>query len=119
MVNIRWLKDFLLALFTNLFFIAPAFAGSNFGPVQPGSATGLAQTIYDLVSTLGMPIGGSIIFGCVVIMAVKIAASGLQGRAEKKAEAMGGLGYVLFGGILLGASLFIAGAIIGIGQQAK
>ncbi|MCS5696924.1 hypothetical protein [Desulfofundulus thermocisternus] len=118
MFKIKKLLSALLFTLLYALYAAPAMA-EDFGPVQPSSAKGLAQTIYNLVAELGMPIGGSIIFGCVVIASIKIATAGLQGRAEKKAEAIGGFGYVVLAGILLGASLFVAGALIGIGQQVK
>lgn len=94
-------------------FAAAAYAEG--GPVAAVDAGALGQKIVDLVKTVGMPIGGGILFLAVCLIAIKMMLGALN--PDKKANAMEGLLYVGLGGVILGGAMFIAGAILGIGGK--
>lgn len=83
-------------------------------PIDIRTGADLGNKIKELVTNVGMPIGGAILFLAVVIVAVKLMLSG--GKAQERAETMSGLMYVAIGGVLLGGALFFAGVILGIGS---
>jgi hypothetical protein len=103
---------FLLAAAAALAFAAPAEA------VVPGQDPGaLAGMLVNLVTTIGIPIGGAILFLSVALMAIKLLFAGLSGNPHKHAEAMGGLLWIGIGGVILGGALFIAGVFLELGKR--
>ncbi|RJO62789.1 MAG: hypothetical protein C4542_02175 [Dehalococcoidia bacterium] len=93
----------------------PFAAAAYAEPVTPVDATTLGDKIAEIVKTIGMPLGGAILFLAVCLIAIKMMLSGIN--PDRKADAMSGLFYVGLGGIILGAAMFVAGAILGIGQK--
>lgn len=83
-------------------------------PLEIQDAAGLGESIVKLIKDVGMPIGGAFLLLGVVVIAVRFVLISIgSGRRE---EAMQNLLYVAIGGIILGAALFISGALLGIGQ---
>lgn len=109
----RKLKMFYLMSLMLTVNALPAFADEYGIPVVT-DASSLGSKIVALVQSVGMPIGGAILFLSVCLCAVDMML--YKFNPEKKSSAMTGLMYVGGGGILLGSALFIAGFLIGTGQ---
>lgn len=106
-----WLAAFLFAA---LGLPARALAQVSY-PIEPQDATALGQKIVNLIRSVGMPVGGAFLLLGVVIIAVRFVLLSVGGG--RREEAMQSLLYVAVGGIILGAALFISGALLGIGQS--
>lgn len=110
------LKTLTVGLISGALAITPAYAAnSDYGGLQVTDGGTLGQKIIQVVQTVGMPIGGGLLFLSVVAVAIIMMTSAF--KPDKKASAMGALGYVAGGGIILGAAMFIAGALLGIGEK--
>lgn len=83
--------------------------------IEPQEPEAFADKLVDLVQSLGVPVGGAILLLSVVILTVRVMLA--QGRPEKMAETMQGFGWLCVAGAILGAAVFIAGVILGIGQR--
>lgn len=90
---------------------APAFAEG----VQAKDPSELSSKIVQLVQTVGMPVGGALLFLAVCIGAIELIMA--RGKAEERAKVMSGLLYIAIGGIILGGALFFAGVFLGIGNS--
>lgn len=84
-------------------------------PIETQDATSLGTSIVELIKSVGMPIGGAFLLLGVVVIAVRFVLISIG--SGKREEAMQNLLYVAIGGIVLGAALFISGALLGIGQS--
>jgi hypothetical protein len=82
-------------------------------PVVTGSD--LTDKIKNLVQEIGIPVGSSILFLTVCIVAVQLMLT--QNNPQKRADTMSGLLYIAIGGILLGGALFFAGVFYGVGKE--
>ncbi len=71
--------------------------------------------IIHIAQAYMMPLGGAIVLIAIIIGGVKMLSGAYS--PEKRKEAMGGLGYVLLGAILIGGSMFIAGLFWGVGSS--
>ncbi|WP_031516613.1 hypothetical protein [Desulfofalx alkaliphila] len=110
------IKTTLFLSTASLFGLATkAYANTNYGGVTPEDAGTLGEKITTLVSKVGMPIGGGLLFFSVLIIAIKLIMT--SGNARKRAEVMDGFVYLGIGGVLLGATMFVAGALLGIGSE--
>jgi len=105
---------FLCACVAFFYTLLPSAAFADDYTIDPKTGAELGNKIKELVTTVGMPVGGAILFLAVAFVAIQLMLSG--GKAEKRAETMSGLMYVAVGGILLGGALFFAGALLGIGS---
>ena len=83
--------------------------------LEPGSSSDLPNALVNLINTVGMPLGSAVLFLSVVIVAIEIMIS--SKNPQKRGDAMQGLLYVGIGGIVLGAALFITGALMGMGTE--
>lgn len=101
----------LVAIFITVIAL-PAFAAD---PIPVQTPDSLGQKIVDIVKQTGMPIGGAIMLGSMAFIFIKMIIT--ANNPNKRAEAIGALGYVAFGGIGLGGILFLAGAILGVGKS--
>ncbi|MTI84404.1 MAG: hypothetical protein FH756_10965 [Firmicutes bacterium] len=100
----------------SLFFLTAKSANAaNYGGIDVTDGGSLGTKIVEVVQQVGMPIGGGLLFLSVVAVAIMMMTSAF--KPDKKASAMGALGYVAGGGIILGAAMFIAGALLGIGEK--
>ena len=70
------------------------------------------DNIKRVITSIAMPLGGVLIFASIVIAALKMIAN--ANNPQKRAESIGSLAWICGGGVVLGASLIIAGIIINI-----
>ena len=81
-----------------------------------GIGTAEVQTATDnvkrVITSIAMPLGSVLIFASVVVAAIKMIAN--ANNPQKRAESIGSLAWICGGGVILGASLIIAGIIINI-----
>ncbi|MBO8128958.1 MAG: hypothetical protein H0Z39_07135 [Peptococcaceae bacterium] len=109
------LKRTLTVIVLTVFVMAAAVTTASAAGVDVQDPGTFVNKLVDLVKTVGMPIGGAVLFLSVVVIAVRTMIS--QGRPEKMAETMQGLLWVGVAGVVLGASLFLAGVFLGIGER--
>ena len=98
-----------------VFVSSVASAQESYGGVALKDPATLGEKVTDIVRDVGMPLGGAVLFFSVCAVAIQIMLSRIN--PEKRSEAMSGLMYVVLGGALLGGAMFIAGAILGLGQK--
>lgn len=81
-----------------------------------GIGTQEVQTATDnikrVITSIAMPLGGVLIFASIVVAAIKMIAN--ANNPQKRAESIGSLAWICGGGVVLGASLIIAGIIINV-----
>lgn len=82
---------------------------SGIGTKEVKAAT---DNIERVITSIAMPLGGILIFASIVIAALKMIAN--ANNPQKRAESIGSLAWICGGGVVLGASLIIAGIIINI-----
>ena len=70
------------------------------------------DNIKRVITSIAMPLGGVLIFASVVIAALKMIIN--ANNPQKRAESIGSLAWICCGGVILGASLIIAGIIINV-----
>lgn len=97
----------LFAMKTNMVFATEG--GTSIGTAEVETAT---ENIKRVITSIAMPLGGVLIFASVVIAAIKMIAN--SNNPQKRAESIGSLAWICGGGVVLGASLIIAGIIINI-----
>lgn len=95
------------AMRTNMVFATEG--GTTIGTAEVETAT---ENIKRVITSIAMPLGGVLIFASVVIAAIKMIAN--SNNPQKRAESIGSLAWICGGGVVLGASLIIAGIIINI-----
>lgn len=95
----------LLVLKTNFCFAA----NSGIGTQEVKTAT---DSIKRVITSIAMPLGGVLIFASIVVAAIKMIAN--ANNPQKRAESIGSLAWICGGGVILGASLIIAGIIINV-----
>lgn len=95
------------AIRTNMVFATEG--GTTIGTAEVETAT---ENIKRVITSIAMPLGGVLIFASVVIAAIKMIAN--SNNPQKRAESIGSLAWICGGGVVLGASLIIAGIIINI-----
>ena len=86
-----------------------SFAANGIGTAEVETAT---DNIKRVITSIAMPLGGVLIFASIVIAAIKMIAN--ANNPQKRAESIGSLAWICGGGVILGASLIIAGIIINI-----
>ena len=84
-------------------------ADSGIGTAEVKTAT---ENIKRVITSIAMPLGGVLIFASIVIAAIKMIAN--ANNPQKRAESIGSLAWICGGGVVLGASLIIAGIIINV-----
>lgn len=84
-------------------------ASSTIGIVEVQTAT---NNIKRVITSIAMPLGGVLIFASIVIAALKMIAN--ANNPQKRAESIGSLAWICGGGVILGASLIIAGIIVSV-----
>ncbi len=82
---------------------------SGIGTAEVQTAT---DNIKRVITSIAMPLGGVLIFASIVIAAIKMIAN--ANNPQKRSESIGSLAWICGGGVILGASLIIAGIIINI-----
>lgn len=70
------------------------------------------QNIKRVITSIAMPLGGVLIFASIVVAALKMIAN--ANNPQKRAESIGSLAWICGGGVVLGASLIIAGIIVNV-----
>lgn len=93
----------LIAMRTNQCF------AESIGTEEVQTAT---DNIKRVITSVAMPLGGVLIFASVVIAALKMIAN--SNNPQKRSESIGSLAWICGGGVILGASLIIAGIIINV-----
>ena len=93
----------LLAINSNICF------ATGIGTQEVQTAT---DNIKRVIVSIAMPLGGVLIFASIVVAAIKMIAN--ANNPQKRAESIGSLAWICGGGVVLGASLIIAGIIINI-----
>lgn len=82
---------------------------SGIGTAEVQTAT---ENIKRVITSIAMPLGGVLIFASIVVAAIKMIAN--ANNPQKRAESIGSLAWICGGGVILGASLLIAGIIINV-----
>lgn len=85
------------------------FAAEGIGTAEVTAAT---DSIKRVIISIAMPLGGVLIFASVVVAALKMIAN--ANNPQKRAESIGSLAWICGGGVVLGASLIIAGIIVNV-----
>lgn len=98
----------LFAIKSNICF-ATSSTSSGIGTAEVQTAT---DNIKRVITSIAMPLGGILIFASIVIAALKMIAN--ANNPQKRAESIGSLAWICGGGVILGASLIIAGIIINV-----
>lgn len=98
----------LLVIKTNICF------AEGIGTAEVQTAT---DNIKRVITSIAMPLGGVLIFASVVVAAIKMIAN--ANNPQKRAESIGSLAWICGGGVVLGASLIIAGIIINIATNSS
>lgn len=70
------------------------------------------DNIKRVITSIAMPLGGVLIFASVVVASLKMIAN--SNNPQKRSESIGSLAWICGGGVILGASLIIAGIIINV-----
>ncbi len=70
------------------------------------------DNIKRVITSIAMPLGGVLIFASIVVAALKMIAN--ANNPQKRAESIGSLAWICGGGVVLGASLIIAGIIVNV-----
>ena len=84
-------------------------AAEGIGTAEVTTAT---DNIKRVITSIAMPLGGVLIFASIVVAAIKMIAN--ANNPQKRSESIGSLAWICGGGVILGASLIIAGIIINI-----
>lgn len=82
---------------------------TTIGTAEVQTAT---DNIKRVITSIAMPLGGVLIFASIVIAALKMIAN--ANNPQKRAESIGSLAWICGGGVVLGASLIIAGIIVNV-----
>lgn len=98
----------LFAIKANMCF-ATETGSAGIGTAEVKTAT---ENIERVITSIAMPLGGVLIFASVVVAAIKMIAN--SNNPQKRAESIGSLAWICGGGVVLGASLIIAGIIVNI-----
>lgn len=98
----------LFAIKANMVFAAEG-GNTSIGTAEVTEAT---ENIKRVITSIAMPLGGVLIFASVVVAAIKMIAN--SNNPQKRAESIGSLAWICGGGVVLGASLIIAGIIINV-----
>ena len=80
--------------------------------IGTAEVTEATENIKRVITSIAMPLGGVLIFASVVIAALKMIAN--SNNPQKRSESIGSLAWICGGGVVLGASLIIAGIIINV-----
>ena len=112
-----FLSGLLAAVFSYFLMLPAALAEgeNNYAGIKTVTATDFAVKLKSLIVNVGTPVGASILVGSLIIVALKFMFSG--GNDRKRAEALESLTSVAIGGVILGATLFLAGVILGIAES--
>lgn len=94
---------------TLLFIKGNVVFATGIGTAEVQTAT---ENIRRVITSIAMPLGSVLIFASVVIAAIKMIVN--ANNPQKRAESIGSLAWICGGGVVLGASLIIAGIIINI-----
>ena len=84
-------------------------SSSSIGTAEVQTAT---DNIQRVITSIAMPLGGVLIFASVVVAAIKMIAN--ANNPQNRSESILSLAWIFGGGVILGASLIIAGIIINI-----
>ena len=82
------------------------------GAIGTAEVQAATDNIKRVITSIAMPLGGVLIFASIVVAAIKMIAN--ANNPQKRAESIGSLAWICGGGVILGASLIIAGIIINI-----
>lgn len=82
---------------------------TSIGTTEVQTAT---DNIKRVITSIAMPLGGVLIFASIVVAALKMIAN--SNNPQKRSESIGSLAWICGGGVILGASLIIAGIVINI-----
>lgn len=82
---------------------------TTIGTAEVQTAT---DNIKRVITSIAMPLGGVLIFASIVVAALKMITN--ANNPQKRAESIGSLAWICGGGVILGASLIIAGIIINV-----
>lgn len=93
----------VLLMQTNMCFAA------SIGTAEVQTAT---DNIKRVITSIAMPLGGLLIFASIVVAAFRMIAN--ANNPQKRSESIGSLAWICGGGVILGASLIIAGIIINV-----
>lgn len=92
------------------------FAIKNNAVFATGIGTAEVQTATDnikrVITSIAMPLGGILIFASIVVVALKMIAN--ANNPQKRSESISSLAWICGGGVVLGASLIIAGIIVNV-----
>ena len=104
----KFKKSFLGLTVVVLFIIQNSICyATGIGTQEVQTAT---DNIKRVITSIAMPLGSILIFASIVIAAIKMIAN--ANNPQKRAESIASIAWVCGGGVILGASLIIAGIII-------
>ena len=103
-------KLFTIGMMLTLFVVqSNVCLATTIGTAEVEAAT---ENIKRVIISIAMPLGGVLIFASIVIAALKMITN--ANNPQKRAESIGSLAWICGGGVVLGASLIIAGIIINV-----
>ncbi|MBP2070860.1 hypothetical protein [Thermoanaerobacterium butyriciformans] len=115
----RFVKGFING-FKSIYYIAPAMFFMPSLVLAGTTATDTTQVANSIIQTVGqfaMPIGMALVFVGLLISTIKIIAS--HGKAQKRSEALEGIGWLIGATIGLGLIITIFGAIVTLSGYTK
>ena len=82
------------------------------GGITEKTAEDVASKLVKLLNDIIQPLGAFVIFTAVAWTAFQIVTT--ANRPEERARVMGGIPYILGGGVLLGGAMLVAGFVVGL-----
>ncbi len=105
-----------LAVILLVMFLATLSAPVAFAAGPPAlSADDLGNKVTNLVQTVAKPLGGAVIFATLVFAFFRLAVT--ANNPQERAKTVQSLGYIVVAGVGIGAAIFIAGFIMGLGNS--
>lgn len=95
-----------------LFNISTKVLATGNSAINTEQVNTITDKIKNAVTSLAMPIGSLLIFICVVLTAIRLAVN--HNNPKARTENLSSLGWLVIAGLILGASLIIAGIIINV-----
>ena len=102
----------LIGTMTSMLIIKANMCLATNSGIGTAEVTQATENIKRVITSIAMPLGGVLIFASVVVAAIKMIAN--ANNPQKRVESIGSLAWICGGGVVLGASLIIAGIIINI-----
>lgn len=115
--KINKVKTLVSTLFATIFVSANSLVVKAAGTsvITNEDASNLGNNIKSAVEAIAMPLGSALVFASVVMAAIRIIVN--HYNPNKRGEALGSIGWIAIGAIILGGALMISGVIMSIGTS--